>query len=300
MATINLGAIKFNWKGPYNNGTTYAVDDVVSSGGSSYVCILASTGNAVSNGTYWQIMSSAGTNGTDLTSTLTTQGDIVYRDGSGLARLGYGTNGQVLTTGGSGANPSWGTVSSDWVKLGRTDVTSVASISFQDIFTTDYDVYNVFINHVAPSSTNSIFFRWLTSGSTEDAGANYNSMHDINTRQDSTNSKTHALDNYTGANQYQLSAWGSVGDSGTWSGLNNWELTLYDPKRNHKSTSAKGGNIMLFGGYMYHSTYQIAMRGNLWHNDTSASNSFSSLKLLWGSNVNFQAIGTISVYGLKA
>ena len=32
MATINLGAIKFNWKGPYNNGTTYAVDDVVSSG----------------------------------------------------------------------------------------------------------------------------------------------------------------------------------------------------------------------------------------------------------------------------
>ena len=110
MSTINIGAIKFNWKGPYNNGTAYVVDDVVSSGGSSYVCILASQGNAVSNGTYWQIMSSAGTNGTngtDLTSTLTTQGDILYRDGSGLARLGYGTAGQVLKTGGSGANPSW-------------------------------------------------------------------------------------------------------------------------------------------------------------------------------------------------
>jgi hypothetical protein len=61
MAQVNIGAIKFNWKGPYNNGTAYVVDDVVSSGGSSYVCILASTGNAVSNGTYWQIMSSAGT-----------------------------------------------------------------------------------------------------------------------------------------------------------------------------------------------------------------------------------------------
>ena len=84
MATINLGAIKFNWKGAYNNSTAYVVDDVVSSGGSSYVCILASQGNAVSNGTYWNIMSSAGTNGTDLTSTLTTQGDIVYRDGSCL------------------------------------------------------------------------------------------------------------------------------------------------------------------------------------------------------------------------
>jgi hypothetical protein len=48
-----------------------------------------------------------GTNGTDLTTTLTTQGDLVYRDGSGLARLGYGTSGQVLQTNGSGANPSW-------------------------------------------------------------------------------------------------------------------------------------------------------------------------------------------------
>ena len=26
MATINLGAIKFNWKGAYNSGTSYAVD----------------------------------------------------------------------------------------------------------------------------------------------------------------------------------------------------------------------------------------------------------------------------------
>ena len=114
MATINLGAIKFNWKGAYNNSTSYLVDDVVSSSGSSYVCILASQGNAVSSGTYWQIMSSAGTNGsngTDLTSTLTTQGDILYRSGSGLARLGYGTSGKVLTTKGSGQNPAWETAS---------------------------------------------------------------------------------------------------------------------------------------------------------------------------------------------
>ena len=38
---------------------------------------------------------------------LTTQGDILYRDGSGDARLAAGTAGQVLTTGGSGANVSW-------------------------------------------------------------------------------------------------------------------------------------------------------------------------------------------------
>ena len=60
MATINLGNIKFNWKGTYNNSTAYAVDDVVSSGGSSYVCILAST-TTFQLSTYWDIMSSAGT-----------------------------------------------------------------------------------------------------------------------------------------------------------------------------------------------------------------------------------------------
>jgi len=109
MATINLGNIKFNWKGTYNAGTAYAVDDVVSYNGSSYVCILASTGNLPTNTTYWNVMSQAGTDGTDVGTTLTTQGDILYRDGSGLQRLGAGTSGQFLKTQGTGANPVWGT-----------------------------------------------------------------------------------------------------------------------------------------------------------------------------------------------
>lgn len=38
------------------------------------------------------------------------QGDILYRDASGLARLPAGTAGSVLQTNGAGADPSWGTV----------------------------------------------------------------------------------------------------------------------------------------------------------------------------------------------
>tara|TARA_R100001163_G_C5043882_1_gene181474 strand:- start:219 stop:1016 length:798 start_codon:yes stop_codon:yes gene_type:complete len=110
MATINLGAIKFNWKGPYNNSTQYQVDDVVSSGGSSYICILASQGNAVSNGTYWQQMSAAGTNGTngtDVGTVITTQGDMLYRDGSGLQRLAKGTASQELRMNSGATAPEW-------------------------------------------------------------------------------------------------------------------------------------------------------------------------------------------------
>jgi len=108
MATINLGRIKPVFRGAYAGGTAYVVDDIVTSGGECFICILASTGNATSNATYWTKLAEKGVDGTDLTSTLTTQGDVLYRDGSGLARLAAGTGGQVLLSGGSGANVSWG------------------------------------------------------------------------------------------------------------------------------------------------------------------------------------------------
>ena len=112
MATIDLGKIRFNWQGAYNNSTAYVINDVVSSGGNSYICKLASTGNAVSNGTYWDLMSQAGTNGTngtDVGTVITTQGDVLYRDGSGLQRLAQGTAGQVLKVNSGATAPEWGT-----------------------------------------------------------------------------------------------------------------------------------------------------------------------------------------------
>ena len=87
MASINIGSLKFNWKGTYNGSTPYAVDDVTEYNGSSYICILASTGNLPTNTTYFQPMATKGTDGTDVGTTITTQGDILYRDGSGLQRL---------------------------------------------------------------------------------------------------------------------------------------------------------------------------------------------------------------------
>ena len=174
MATVTLGNIKLNWKGAYNAGTAYAIDDVVSYNGSSYVAKTATTGNLPTVTANWDIMSQAGTNGTngtDLTSTLTTQGDIVYRDGSGLARLGYGTAGQVLQTGGSGANPSWGTVSSDLVKLTHVDSTStVSSHTFQNIL--NDSLYSGYIAKMQVDLDHGDYLRmrWLN-GSTELSGS---------------------------------------------------------------------------------------------------------------------------------
>jgi hypothetical protein len=123
-------------------------------------------------------MSQAGTNGTDgtdLGTTLTTQGDIVYRDGSGLARLGAGVSGQVLQTGGTGANPSWGTVSSDFVKLASNSLTngSITGVNFESfIDNSTYSSYYFKVRNLVTSANNTTV-RMLTGTNTEYTTSDY-------------------------------------------------------------------------------------------------------------------------------
>ena len=146
MAQVNIGAIKFNWKGPYNNGTAYVVDDVVSSGGSSYVCILASTGNAVSNGTYWQIMSSSGTNGTDGTDVgaALANKEIAFKTNAGAVDgIPIGTAGQFLKVNSGATGYEYGAVSSDYVKIASGTFASATTLDIQNCFSSTYEVYKL-------------------------------------------------------------------------------------------------------------------------------------------------------------
>ena len=117
MATIDLGKIKLVWRGTYAGGTAYTVDDVVqhtdSGLTSSFICTTNSTGNAPSTGgsvhSSWAYLAKGGVAGTDVGTTLTTQGDILYRAGSGLQRLAKGTAAQVLKMNSAANAPEWGT-----------------------------------------------------------------------------------------------------------------------------------------------------------------------------------------------
>jgi hypothetical protein len=166
MATVNLGSIKFKWKGTYAGGTAYTIDDVVSYNGSSYICIQASTGNLPTDTAYFEQMSSAGTDGTDGTdvgTTITTQGDILYRDASGLARLGAGTSGQALITNGTGANPSWGDVSSGELKfISSHTITSDTSLwTLDNVFdNTNHDHYVINVNNISHNN-NTVTDTWF-------------------------------------------------------------------------------------------------------------------------------------------
>ena len=169
MATVNLGSIKFKWKGTYSGATAYTIDDVVEYNGSSFICISNSTGNLPTNATYFEQMSSAGTNGTDLTTTLTTQGDIVYRDASGLARLGAGTAGQALITNGTGANPSWGDAGGG--KVLQVVTSGYDSNSFSTSGTT-YVTGNTGVT-ITPSDTSSKILIMATNTGEVDGGRGY-------------------------------------------------------------------------------------------------------------------------------
>jgi hypothetical protein len=121
MATVNLGRIKPVFRGAYSGSTAYVIDDIVTHGNESFICIQAHGAGtqATSQGSYWTKLAAKGTDGTDVGTTITTQGDILYRDGSGLQRLAKPASNKFLQNT-SGGVVSWQTVSSEVVNTTMT------------------------------------------------------------------------------------------------------------------------------------------------------------------------------------
>ena len=91
MAEIVLGRLKFKWQGPWASATAYIKDDVVGYGGNSYVCILnhTSAGAFSTDAAKWEVMIEGATS-------LTTEGDIMYRGATENERLPIGAEGEAL------------------------------------------------------------------------------------------------------------------------------------------------------------------------------------------------------------
>jgi hypothetical protein len=115
-------------------------------------------------------MSSAGTNGTDGTdvgTTLTTQGDILYRDGSGLQRLAKGTAGQVLKMNSGATAPEYGTLSSDFVKLGTVTASNSSTLEVNGFYDdANYSHYKLVFENIRFENNTQIMFRVKNSSGT--------------------------------------------------------------------------------------------------------------------------------------
>jgi hypothetical protein len=289
MATINLGAIKFNWKGAYNNGTTYAVDDVVSSGGNSYVCIQAHSNQAVGNATaYWNIMSSAGTNGTngtDLTSTLTAQGDMLYRDGSGLQRLAKGTASQELRMNSGATAPEWHTpavATSDFVKV-ASGSHSGAYLTVDNCFTATYKIYKVYVYNYAGG--NYMRMNWRTGGA---SGANY-SASDYRFRT-KYYARSGSSDSDTGESGWNESTFRLSYNGNNSSEANGIEITVPDPLNTTTKT-----NFWSIRNQVNGASTGVAIAGG--YNDSSTSTTKTGFRFYAEGSSSYTC--NWAVYGQK-
>ena len=156
MATIDLGKIKFNWRGTYAGGTAYVPDDVVyymdGSVGSSYMCVANTTGNAPSSGgtlhASWEYLAKG-----QATSPTTTQGDLIVRGASADERLAIGTAGKALKVNASANGLEYGTAGRI-LQLVTNEKSDVVSISGQNNGSSFADVtgINVTITPTVASS----------------------------------------------------------------------------------------------------------------------------------------------------
>jgi len=94
------------WKGTWVTSTLYYVNNIVNSGGSTYICSVEHTStDFVADSVNWESFANAGT---DVALTISSHGDLLYRDATGPASLSAGNGGQVLTSKGPNADPEWG------------------------------------------------------------------------------------------------------------------------------------------------------------------------------------------------
>lgn len=288
MATVNIGNIKLNWKGAYNGSTAYAIDDVVSYNGSSYVCIQASTGNLPTVTAYWEQMSAKGTDGTDadlINITGTVQGDLYYNNGSAIARLGAGTSGQVLQTGGSGANPSWTTMSSDVVKLTSGSITSSTSeLVLDNLFSTTYRAYKFIFTDFNPTTMNRRLSYQYRIGTTNQSGTDY---YEGGLMFYANGSSTLTSGYENAANNGRIGRWGT---SSTAFNASQTEILMSDPKstRSCKQMFYNQSNPRETDQY-----YTMQLGYSQWRNTSAVDG------IRWYANTDNIGYLNYVVYGLK-
>tara|TARA_B100000035_G_scaffold92022_1_gene77680 strand:+ start:2740 stop:3621 length:882 start_codon:yes stop_codon:yes gene_type:complete len=292
MATVNLGRIKPVFRGAYSGSTAYVVDDIVTSGNETYICIQAHGAGtqAVTQTAYWTKLAAKGadgSDGTDVGTTITTQGDILYRDGSGLARLAAGTAGHVLQTGGSGANPSWTAVSSDYVRITTSTISSnVGDVQIDNIFSATYKNYVIIGTNIkGDTQDTSMRFRFLDGSGTQLTGSNYRG-HSGGAESAGASGNNTQMSNFDGDDIAQLRPAGNVVDNSR--GGFNFVMNIPDPFPN-ATTQAYGTY-----GCIRNNGNALSGHFHLYYNSNSASR---GVKFDYASgNI---ASGTIAVYGLK-
>ena len=114
-------------------------------------------------------------NGAIAKTTVTTAGDIIYRNATVPTRLAIGTAGQVLKVNSGATAPEWGAAAASGMTLiARTTFSNVASQAFDGVFSSTYRNYLVVIDQLyAATSTDKLLMQLRYAGPTTQAGGYY-------------------------------------------------------------------------------------------------------------------------------
>ena len=237
MATIDLGKIKFNWRGTYAGGTAYVPDDVVyyldGSVGSSYMCVANTTGNAPSSGgtlhASWEYLAKG-----QAVSPTTTQGDLIVRGASADERLAIGAAGKALKVNASANGLEYGEAGG-FVKLASASVTgqTLSNITLNH-FSTTYKSYSFVFSQLYFSTNARLRCRVIRNDNNSvDTSSEYQwlSMHPYN-QSGGVGSNVHG--SWTNG-EWDLHGSNNVHPSWSMAG----RITFFDPMKSDRKTQAE-------------------------------------------------------------
>jgi hypothetical protein len=221
---------------------------------------------------------------TDVDTTGVNHGSVLYKDSTSWAVLPAGTAGDVLTTNGASADPTWETPSAGGgggpVMLSEQTVSGVTEVDFTSLITSTYKHYEVEFWNVAMSTDNALRMRMSTNnGSSFDSSSIYDTaLHQVNTGtfQSAVN---------VGINQNGFSLTNAIESTGAGSGFGRYQL--FDPL----GTTQNKGVLGLASAFVTDGNF-YSFRGGLRWKNTAA---YNAIRLFTNSGT---MSGTFRLYGI--
>lgn len=198
-----------------------------------------------------------------------TRGALLMRGASGWSKIDPGTSGNVLTSNGAGADPSYQDKASALKFLSSQTASNSSSLDFTSGIDSTYPNYLFVYEDILPASSTLLKVRVST-----DAGSSWESTNYVAIVSTDTTAIV-----MTSANMDTASGGGACG-----------QLTICNP-----SSGSNYKRIYGVGSYMAAtSVYAATSTGGMWHGATTAINGVRFL--MHSGNI---ASGTIRLYGIK-